>query len=405
VGAGIIALPVKTFAAGFGPSSVVLCLAFAYMTVAALLLVELSAAQPGANLSAMALEALGEKGRGLCVGLYYLIYLATLTAYVAESGHFLAALLQENLGFAVPSALLSLFFTAWLSLAVCAGTKETEAVNRACLLVALAAYALLLTWGLGGLQGDRLRRGSWAEAGPTLPLCVVAFTYHNLVPSLVGYLGSPRLAARAIALGGSVPLVMYVLWEAVILGSLPPESRVSSAQEVVRLLKDWLGTRAGAVVQLFSLFSIATSFLGVGLGCLDFMRDLLFGGGGTGGAGSRWSAGEQRIIALSSMVLPALALGLLCPGAFLVALDYSGTLRLLLFAVLPVLMVWRLRYRQHQKPWLPGGRPLLAAMLAVAAGVIGLELRAKLGIACSAAQAVGFSLATAGGALLHLSYF
>ena len=29
----------------------------------------------------------------------------------------------------------------------------------------------------------------------------------------------------------------------------------------------------------------------------------------------------------------------------------------------------------------------------------------KLGIACSAAQAVGFSLAIAGGALLHLSYF
>ena len=409
VGAGIIALPVKTFGAGFGPSSAVLCLAFAYMTAAALLLVELSAAKPGANLSAMALEALGGKGRGLCVGLYYLIYLATLTAYVAESGHFLAALLRENLDFAVPSALLSALFTAWLSLVVCAGTKETEAVNRACLLVALMAYALLLAWGLGGLQVDRLERGSWAEAGPTLPLCVVAFTYHNLVPSLVGYLGSPRLAARAVALGGSVPLVMYVLWEAVILGSLPPDSRVGSAQEVVSLLQDWLGTRAGAVVQLFSLFSIATSFLGVGLGCLDFMRDLLFGGGGGGAGGgagaSRWGAGEQRILALSSMVLPALALGLLWPGAFLVALDYSGTLRLLLFAVLPVLMVWRLRYRHHLEPWLPGGRPLLAAMLAVAAGVIGLELRAKLGIACSAAQAVGFSLAIAGGALLHLSYF
>merc|ERR1711924_178198 len=74
--------------------------------------------------------------------------------------------------------------------------------------------------------------------------------------------------------------------------------------------------------------------------------------------GSRWGAGEQRILALSSMVLPALALGLLWPGAFLVALDYSGTLRLLLFAVLPVLMVWRLRYRHHLEPWLPGGRPL-----------------------------------------------
>ena len=408
MGAGIIALPVKTFEAGFGPSSAVLCVAFAYMTLTALLLVELSAAHPGANLSAMALESLGAKGRAVAVGLYYFIYLATLTAYVAESGHFLAALLRDFLGFPVPSAALSFLFTAWLSLVVCAGTRETEVVNRTCLAVALAAYALLLAWGFRGLRSDRLARGSWGSAGPTLPLMVVAFTYHNIVPSLVGWLGSPREAARAVVLGGFVPLVMYVLWEAVILGSLPPDSAIGSAQEVVRLLQDWLGPQVGPVVQLFSLFSIATSFLGVGLGCLDFMQDLLFGGGQGGSsnsAGTRWGPGEQRGLALASMVLPALALGLLCPGAFLVALDYSGTLRLLLFAVLPVLMVWRLRYREQLEPWLPGGRLLLIAVLAIAAGVIGLELRAKLGIACSAVQAVGFSLATAAAVLVHLSYF
>ncbi len=85
VGAGIIALPVKTAAAGFLPSSVALACSWGYMCVAAMLLVELSMYYGGkANLVTMAGNTLGRAGKVLCSSLYIFIYSATLTAYIAE---------------------------------------------------------------------------------------------------------------------------------------------------------------------------------------------------------------------------------------------------------------------------------------------------------------------------------
>ena len=48
---------------------------------------------------------------------------------------------------------------------------------------------------------------------------ISAFTFHNMVPSLLSYLGTARRVATAIVLGSLAPLVMYILWEGVILGS------------------------------------------------------------------------------------------------------------------------------------------------------------------------------------------
>ena len=46
---------------------------------------------------------------------------------------------------------------------------------------------------------------------------VVAFTFHNIVPSLLAYLGSARRVMSAIILGSIIPLVLYVLWQTIII--------------------------------------------------------------------------------------------------------------------------------------------------------------------------------------------
>lgn len=62
---------------------------------------------------------------------------------------------------------------------------------------------------------------------------------------------------------------MYLVWEILILGSLPPGVSIASVTEVLELLG---GNRiVSAAVNVFSLFAIVTSFLGVGMGCLDFL--------------------------------------------------------------------------------------------------------------------------------------
>lgn len=73
--------------------------------------------------------------------------------------------------------------------------------------------------------------------------------------------------------GTSIPLVMYIIWEVLILGSLPPGMSIASVPEVLQLLG---GNRmVSTAVNVFSLFAIITSFLGVGMGCVDFLQGVM----------------------------------------------------------------------------------------------------------------------------------
>jgi tyrosine-specific transport protein len=379
VGAGIIALPVKTFAAGFVPTTLALTAVWAFMTTTALMLVELSLwFGPNTNLTTIAEETLGRRGKVLVTVLYVFIYLATLTAYIAESGTFLSMIFRAVGLHFVPAPLLSLLFTVGAGTLLCLGTEATDKANQACLAVAACAYALLLALGSQSVQLQLLAQGSFVKLIPTLPLMAVAFTFHNMVPSLLSYLGTARRVAMAIVLGSLAPLVMYVLWEGVILGSLPRNIVISSTAEVVQSLQmGAFGGAVGAAVQIFSFFAIVTSFLGVGLGTVDFLSDLFFG---SKGEPSRFRVSEQRALSLASITLPALAIGMLCPGIFLAALDYSGTLRLILFGIIPAIMLWRGRYQRNLVQWMPGGKPLLVFVLLVSVSIIGLETCNKFGL-------------------------
>lgn len=63
---------------------------------------------------------------------------------------------------------------------------------------------------------------------------------------------------------------MYLVWEMMILGSLPPGSSVASVADVMKTVgASKLVTWA---LNIFSLFAIVTSFLGVALGCVDFLN-------------------------------------------------------------------------------------------------------------------------------------
>ena len=159
---------------------------------------------------------------------------------------------------------------------------------------------------------------------------------------------------------------------------------------------------------MFSFFAIVTSFLGVALGCVDFMGDVLKGmpgfkkaaakskaspkvGTPVGGAQSEEAAPTpmQRLIPMGIMITPALFVAVCAPTAFLPALEYSGTLRLILFGMMPAIMVWKIRHggvklggggggKLTAPPWVKGGKAVLAFIIAFASGIISLELGGKI---------------------------
>eukprot|EP01025_Chloroclados_australasicus_P004975 TRINITY_DN11400_c1_g1_i3.p2 TRINITY_DN11400_c1_g1~~TRINITY_DN11400_c1_g1_i3.p2 ORF type:complete len:398 (-),score=51.75 TRINITY_DN11400_c1_g1_i3:978-2171(-) len=376
VGAGIIALPVKTAAAGFIPTTFTLICSWMYMSITATLLIEASTwFGKGTNLTTMAQTTLGTVGKAICVSLYLVIYLATLTAYIAEGGRYLSQVVGSGLNphyYCLP-------FVGILGAVVYKGTQATDKVNSLCLAFALCAYLFLLIAGGGAIRPSSLLVRNWGASVSTLPIMVVAFCYHNMVPSILSYLGNAQDAICAVVGGSAIPLAMYISWELVILGTLKRGGRSVhlTGAKIVEGLQAVAGSWATRALNWFSLMAIVTSFLGVTMGCLDFVNDLI-----SGGKKPQYTQGNQQQEKLKAMFLtlvPALIVALSAPGIFYSAMEFSGTLRMVLFGVIPVFMVWRGRQKRGQKQGLlPGGRAMLAFCLTIAISMIFVEMRGKL---------------------------
>lgn len=379
VGAGIIAMPVKTAQAGFIPTIFTLSGAWLFMILTSLLLVEASLWYgPDVNLLSMAQNTLGITGRTVCMCLYLFIYAATLTAYLSEGSSMCLPLvsgISAKMGFgAVPKWLGTSAFAAVSGIALYSGPKRIDLLNRACVVAALYSFLQLIARCSGSLQPALLARAKWECASKCLPIMVVAFTFHNIIPSLVGYLGSPRTVVKAIFLGSFIPFALYIIWQALILGTLPEAAvgSLKSGADVVTAVGGVASSKVAVHVSIFSFFAIVTSLLGIGMGCVDFVKDAL-----PNSLSSRKTAGGLSSLMLT--LLPPLAISLVAPGAFYAALEFSGTFRLILFGIIPALMVYRGR-KKGELPWIPGGVLPLLFVIAAASTVIGMELWTKVDV-------------------------
>lgn len=91
---------------------------------------------------------------------------------------------------------------------------------------------------------------------------------------------------------------------------------------------------------MFSFFAIVTSFLGVGLGCVDFIADLMRSGGPLSGVMKRNKKNPivNQGLPLLTAIVPPTIVAQLAPGIFYAALEFSGTFRLILFGLIPTMM-------------------------------------------------------------------
>lgn len=111
------------------------------------------------------------------------------------------------------------------------------------------------------------------------------------------------------------------------------------------------GKWLGILVSIFSEFAIATSLIGFVYGLRDFYTDA-------------WQNPDrkpiQRLKIYSLIFIPSVILAIFNPTIFFTALDYAGTFSIsILGGVIPVLMVWKQRYKSSAKDpigiLVPGG--------------------------------------------------
>lgn len=440
IGAGILALPAATLPAGFWPSSVVMIAVWLYMAASGLLIAE-ATIETRRQLKTTTLGflatieyQLGKVG-AIAAGIVYIfIHYAMLVAYTARGGDILAAALQDinnALGlepagalatlpsftlpsFAEPFFAMPIFSVPIFSVPLWSGhllfslllgsllfwssEQFIGNVNSVLLTIVIAAFVGLVALTLPQVNtGQLLHYQHWPSASIAIPVMLVAFVYHNVIPVVATQLKGDKTKIRqSILLGSLIPLVMFLVWNAVILGSFTSTSIQLTSSAVMdptvidpieRLRQGVDRPQLGLAISVFSEFAIATSFIGFAYGLLSVFSDLFTSLPSTmptasdaAKATDAVSPKRARSLIYALIFLPPLALSLLSPTIFFDAIDLSGALGTsILFGIIPAVMVWELRYQNpttngpttnSTTPWVPGGKLSLAAVIVIAIAVI-----------------------------------
>lgn len=220
VGAGIIALPAKTLAAGFLPSSAFLVLGWAYMASTGLLLAEVNVntlcalERSAVSLNSMAEQTLGAGGARLTSASFIFLHICLLTAYTLQGGELLLEALTELSPAAaqIPAAAGAPAFAAVLTAGlVCLPQPSVERANNVLVVGVLAAFLALVSFGAPQVQPELLAGGDIGAAVRVLPVLPVAYVYQTVVPTLCYSLGCDLGQVRTAILGGTaLPLLMFL---------------------------------------------------------------------------------------------------------------------------------------------------------------------------------------------------
>lgn len=370
IGAGVLALPTVTAPAGFLPSSAALLAVWAYMATTALLISEATISTAcalgrpsGISLLSLGENTLGRPGAILTAISYTILHYAILTAYTAQGAatlnHLLPVLEQfVHLPIAtLPPAAAPALFAAAIGIAMYALSPRTvERLNNALVAAVVATFlAVVYTAGSHTDLTTLLAGSHWGALphGGIIPVLFVSCVYHNVVSTITMRLEGDRAKIRRVIFAGSaVPLGMFLLYDAAMLGGG--------------------GSTEGLAVTGFSLLAVATSFVGFVEGLTGLWADVRLTRGTGGG---RW-------MDFVATILPPIVFTVVQPDVFLDALDAAGTYGIaVLFGGLPAAMAWQIR-RKGETVWkgVGGGDAVLAMVGIVPVLLIGSKVLGGLGV-------------------------
>lgn len=378
IGAGMLALPILTGLSGFFPSLVMFFCAWLFMTTTALLMVEINGwFSEQVNIVSMAGHSLGRFGRMVSWTLYLFLFYALLVAYISGSGSLFSTFFKSK----IPIWGGSLFFVVLFGYVVYLGTRAVDHWNRVLMIGKIGAYIGMVALGVKYIAPKMLLRINAEDAVFALPVLIISFGFHNMIPSMTAYMkGDLKRVRMTIFIGSIFALVIYLIWEALVIGVVPlngPSGITESLKadrEASQALAGTLGSSwVSGFAQVLAFFAILTSFLAQALSLVHFLTD-----------GFKVPYQKRENIGLCALALaPPLALSLIYPQLFFKALNFAGGIcAVILFGILPASVVWLGRYhRKAVSPYqVPGGRPLLIAVFAFSLFILVFQVLTMCGV-------------------------
>ena len=375
VGSGMLALPLCTYHLGFWYSTCLLFFIWLSMYFSALMMLEASLrAGRGHNLVSITGSNLGYGGQIIAWTIYLSLLYALTAAYLAGLvdifGFFLKGLalqIHEN----VLLVCLSCLFACILLF----GIASIDRINRLLVLVVIGLFSLLTFYLLSEVRLDYLSESDGFSLNsfisPAL-LVVTSFGYHIVIPSLRDLLSSnTKELVKSIYQGSLLTLFIYLLWQFIVLGSLPLGllsilSRNPDASAIAAAFSDSLNlTYMNSLIQSFQILLIITSFLGVSLSLFDFLADGL----------CLKKSGRSKYGLVLLVLAPSICLVMFFKHGFFTFLEYGGILVALLLMILPAVLACIGRFKEHfarkQSAYIaPGGYYSIVFVICVALLII-----------------------------------
>jgi tyrosine-specific transport protein len=370
IGVGMLALPVATGPAGFLPSVAIYAICWLFMLCTGLLLVEVCLWMPkDTSFISMADKFFGSTGRVIFWLMYLFLFLTVMIAHVAGGGE----VLKDLTGTHLPDWAALIVYTIVFIPIVYLGAQSVDRLNMFLISGVVICYLAFLSVSVSSVNTSLLSHANWGKAWIALPILFTAFTYQIIIPSLMTYMERNAAKIRlAVIFGSTIPLVIYLVWEFLILGIVPasgPNSLMEAAisgQNAVGPLRHFVQNPIiFQIGKYFAFFALTTSFIPLALAFLDFLAD-----------GLKWKKKGSKKILLCGIVFGIpLIIALKYPQIFLIALGYAGGISCaFLFGLMPPLMAWVGRYvlrLPHGQKQLPGGKPVLVILMAFALVILG----------------------------------
>ena len=382
IGGGMLALPIATGISGFLPSLAVMAICWLTMTATALLLMEVSLwMEEGAHVITMTSKILGPWGKRVAWVLYLFICYASLVAYSAGGGAQMASACEHYLQLSISKDWGAVLFMLLFTGVIFVGNWFVGRINTLLFGAMIFAYFALVGTGIDEVKPSLLLHRNWTTSLIAVPLLLTAFSFQTMVPSLTPYLKRNIKALRVAVIGGTfLAMLIYLVWQWLILGIVPVEGENGLAQALAQgdmpatefLRQHVNGIWVSVIAEFFAYFAIATSFLGIAMGLFDFLAD---------GLKIYKDFIGKAIIALI-IVIPTLIIATRFERVFMTAMDASGGIGdSILNGIIPVLMVWKgryiLGYRSDYR--FPGGKVALSVICGFFVFSLSIEILGMMG--------------------------
>ncbi|AZG72072.1 aromatic amino acid transport family protein [Shewanella livingstonensis] len=351
IGGGMLALPLATAALGMIPALILLVVIWGLSAYTSLLMLEINLHSGiGDNVHAITGKTLGKVGQLIQGGSFLSLLFALTMVYLMGGSSLLETRLQP-IGINMSNQVAVILFTVIFGGLIAIGVKWIDKVSRilftsmVVLLIIVVAFLLPDVNLIGALNnystdvasGSALQQ-LWLAA---IPVVFTSFGFHVCIATIVRYLEGDAVSLRKVLLiGSTIPLVCYILWLLVTLGSLGGETVHHFGGSLPKLVTALQGLAQSNIISqaidLFANLALITSFLGVTMSLFDYVAELTRAKDDAVGRAKTWLI----------TFIPPLLCALYYPDGFFKVLGFAAIPLVVMIIYLPIAMALTQRSQQ-----------------------------------------------------------